>query len=225
MMPSFGPRSQWASGVKSNFFGSPTVFSSTSSSSDWPGGVRGSGRLGMALVSSSSFASTSRTWLSSAAILSPSPFCSAILASRAAASFILPISLLTALRSALSASTSFSNSRRRASTANASSTVAASSGLCRLTTACLTTSGCVRMMLMSNILASFRCWLILFCVFALVENDPDDRHDDRRENGAGAQAQDEQKQETHQSLTSSKKMTAPHPVLQDEGPPVVPPAF
>ncbi len=47
----------------------------------------------------------------------------------------------------------------------------------------------------------FALTLILFCVFALAEEDPGDRNDGRRQQPTAAEA-DEQKQDTHQSLTS-----------------------
>ena len=47
----------------------------------------------------------------------------------------------------------------------------------------------------------FSFTLILFCVFALVEEDPHDRNEGRGHQRTAAEA-DEQKQDTHQSLTS-----------------------
>jgi hypothetical protein len=67
-------------------------------------------------------ASTSATSLSSAAILSPTSRMAAIFFSRSAASFILPISLETAFRSAFNFSTWVSRARRFSSSRRMSST-------------------------------------------------------------------------------------------------------
>ena len=122
-MPNSGPKSQCALGSKSKERGSPTVRITTLSLSLVPKGTSGSGILGMPATRSYKSSSTCFSCSSNASMSSLSRRMASIFPCRAAASFMRPISLLTALRWAFLLSTSRMSVRRCSSSATIWSTM------------------------------------------------------------------------------------------------------